>query len=513
MGGRVILWSSSKNRKSSLCFSSAGQARIRFEPLSSCCGVYPIGMTRLLPHSLSSSHGREGISFVSWNSTFQNNIDYTGYLSCKSSSSCFFGFPSIPEPVIKSSESGVILSGGDCSKEESHLEPFVSFPCHLEEYGVFTRLIDHRVKTDEIFGCGEFLHRISDLCDYGCYSDFTESWDGKEDVVGVMSVHKLFNFPFQLFDLSIKLENSFSSPFYLIFGNRKGLCPEVVENPFERAGGRDIFKIRVGREELEEILFDFLSDNSLVARDYDSEIFPEAVYISCSLVEEGSSKSCEGAELELVRRNGGRGLGWERYEISSYYFSVDFIGFREYEVSFSELLDAVRVYDSYIKSFRSSFDEEGVKGEMEVSGGFHTYYDGSSLSEEAGEGEGICSKEPETIRGIWIFSVMSHFSSLIIHEAGFKPCGTNIDIDKKGFTHRTSFLLNFKCLVDPLFSDGYYPPGLRAQGTSCNQISPSGSGEPSSSSCSWHIQDEGLPATLRFHFIPFINIRPKISCI
>jgi hypothetical protein len=39
---------------------------------------------------------------------------------------------------------------------------------------------------------------------------------------------------------------------------------------------------------------------------------------------------------------------------------------------------------------------------------------------------------------------------------------------------------------------------LSARSTSCNQISPSECGEPSSFSCSRHIQDEGLPDTLRF---------------
>ncbi len=236
---------------------------------------------------------------------------------------------------------------------------------------------------------------------------------------------------------------------------------------------------------MDEILFDFLTDNSSEARDDGSEVFPGAVYISCSLIEENSYKSWKGAEPVLVGSERWRGHAWESFEISSYYFSVNFIAFREHEMSLSELLDAVRGYDSDIKSFRSSFDEEGIKRETEISGGFHTYYDGSFFTDEAGEGEGIFSKGSETIMDIGIFSVGSHFSSLIVHEACFKPCITNIDTHKRGFTHETSYGLNFKSLV----------------------------ASPFSFSCSWHIQNEGLPDSLALCFIPFINIRPKISWI
>ncbi len=188
MGVRIILLRSSKNLKSSSCFYSAGQICIRFEPLS-FCEVYPIGMTRLLTHLFCSSHGRDVIFLIPWNSGFQSSIDPTGYLSCKSFSLCFFRFPSIHQSVIKRSESR------------------------------------------------KFLPRISNFCGYSCYGDFTESCDGKKDVIGVVSTHKLLDFPFQLLNSLIELENSFSSSFDLIFENRDNLFLKLAEKFSEGARG------------------------------------------------------------------------------------------------------------------------------------------------------------------------------------------------------------------------------------------------------------------------------------
>lgn len=519
MGVRTILPTSCKNRRSALYSSLAGQARIIFEPLSSY-GVFPIGMTRpfscKIPHLLSSSHGRKGILLIPWRLRAENSINGAGYLSCKSSSSSFLRFSSIPESVVEVSECGVILSGRDCCKDESHFEPFIPLPCHLKEDFVLTGLIDNRIKTnitDKILLSGESFHRVSNLCDYSCYSDFTESWDGKEDVVRVVGIHNLLYPPFQLLNLEIELKNSLSSPLYLVSENREKFSLEKAYKFSEGTGGRDIFKIRVGREELEEISTDFLTYTDFITRGNYSEVFSEAIYTSCSFIEESSSESCNGAKGELMGRERGRGPGWESFKVSGNYLSINFIGFGEDEVSFSKFIDAVRIDESDFKSSGSSFHEEVIEGEMEVSSGFHADYNRSSLSDEAGEGEGISSKESEAIRGIGVFSLGSYSFPLMVQKASGKSCLTNIHADKKGFSHdRTSFFY-FECLVDPLLSDGNYPPGLRAQGTSCNQISPSECGEPSSLPCSRHIKNEGLPDTLTFYFIPLLNLRSKISCI
>lgn len=72
-----------------------------------------------------------------------------------------------------------------------------------------TRLIDNRVKTDitdKVFLGGGFLHRVSNLCDYSCDSDFSKTWNREEDMVWIISIHKLFDFSLELFDLFVKLE-------------------------------------------------------------------------------------------------------------------------------------------------------------------------------------------------------------------------------------------------------------------------------------------------------------------
>lgn len=498
--------SSCKKEKFSLYFSLAGRTYIISEPLSSCW-VYPIGMTRLLSTVSSAhlcpSHRRKSIFLIPWNSGLQNSINYTGYLSCKSSSSSLFRLSSIPQSIVEISENGIILSGRDSCKEESHLEPFVPLPCHFEIDYIFTRLINHRVETDitnKVLGCWESLYRVSNLCDYSCNSDFTEPWDGKEDMLRILGIHNLINFPFQLFNLEIELEDSLSGPANLISEDKEIISLKDVYKSSEGTGGRDIFKIRVRREETEEILSDFLSDHSFISWEDNSEVFSEAVNTSCFLIEEDSSESCKGAELELVGRERGRGLGRESFKVSGNYLSIDSICFREDEVSFSELRDAVRVNNCDSKSFRSSTNEEIKEGDMVISSSFHTDCDMSFFTYEAGESEGISSKESEAIRGIWIFSGWSDFSLLTIHEIGGKGSGTDIHTDKKSFIHDiTSIDIFYRVLVAPPFSEGNYPPGLRAFRTSCNQISPSECGEPSSMSCSRHTQNEGLPDTLIFY--------------
>ena len=507
MGVLETLSSSCKKEKYSLYLSLPIQSRIIHEPLSSC-GVYSIGMARRTPfrsslaHPLSSLNSEKSILLIPWNSVSQNRINHTCYLSCKGSSSSLFTLPSIPESVVECSECGIILSGRDCCKEKSHLKPFVSLPCHLKIHHTFTRLINNRVKTDitnEVLGGWESIHRVSNLSNYCSDSDFSESWNRKEDMVWVEGIHELIDFSFQLINLHLKLDNSLCSPFNLILEEVAHICLEEIEERSVWGGGREL-EVGVKGKGLKEISIDFLTDNLFISWENHSEVFSETVYTSCFLIEENSSESCKGAEGELMGRDGRSTIGRESFEVSGNDFRIDFIGFREDEVSFSELRDTVRVNNSNSESFGSSTNEEVIEREMVVSSRFHTDYYVSFSCNKAGEGEGIRSKESEPFRVVRVFSGGGEFSTLLIHEACFKRSGTEIDTDEKVFSHdRTSLEIFLGYLVDPPFSDGNYPPGLRARSTSCNQISPSECGEPSSLSCSKHIENEGLPDTLTFY--------------
>ena len=505
MGVSIIPSSYCKKEKSALYFSLAGQV-CTIEPLSSY-GIYPIGMTRLIPkiplaHLLTPPHSRESIFFIPWDSTTKNRINHTCNLSCKSSSSSLFALPSIPQSVVEFSEGRIIPSCRDRCKEESHFKPFVTFPCHLEIDHIFTRLINHRIKTDitnEVLLGWESIHRVSNLSNYCSGSDFSESWYRKEDMVWIESIHELIDFSFQFINLLLKLEDSLCSPFNLIFEEMDHILLEEIEERSVGAGRREL-EVGVKGEGMEESFFYFLTDNIFISWNNHSEVFSESVYTSCSLVEEDSSESCKGAEGELMGRKRGRWTRGEGFEVSGYDFRIDFIGFGKNEVSFSKFRDAVRVYNSNSESFRSSTDKEVVEGDVVVSSSFHSDYYVSFLSHKAGEGEGILSEEFEPLRVVRIFSGGGEFATLLIHEACFEGSGTYINTNEKIFSHdRTSLEIFWKCLVDPPFSDGNYPPGLRACGTSCNQISPSECGEPSSLSCSWHSKNEGLPDTLTFY--------------
>ena len=513
MGGRRIISTSCKKGKYALYSSLAGWSHIISEPLSSY-GVYPIGRTRhlidSLAHLFSSSHSTKSIFFVPWDTATKDCVNNTCYLSCKSSSSCFFTLPPVPESVVEISECWIILPCRDSCKDKSHFEPFVPLPCHSKIDGILSRLKDCRIETDisnKILLSGKFLDRISTLSNYCSDSNFSHTWDGKEDMVGVESIHYLINLSFKLLNLPIELEDSLCSPFDLIFEDGEHIMLEDSEEGSVGAGRGDALEIRMKGEELEEGGIDFISDHSFISRENQSEIFPEAIYTSCSLLYEDSSKSCIRAQRELMGRERVRGLRGESFEVSSDCLSIDFIGFTEGKVGFSETLNTVGVNHSYFESPARSTEEERLEGDMVISCRFHTNYDTGISTHKTGEGEAVLSEESESLEGIRVFSG-GEISFIAIHEASGKLSLTEIDTDIKVFKHMTSF--HWQGVLLPPCSDGNYPPGLSARSTSCNQISPSECGEPSSFSCSRHIQNEGLPDTLRFSN-SIVN-KSKLNC-
>ena len=501
MGGWRAISTSCKKGKYALYSCLAGWSHIISEPLSSY-GVYPIGRTRHLidplAHLFSSSHCRDGMFLIPRHTATKDCVNNTCYLSCKSSSSCLFTLPSVPQSVVEISECWIILPCRDRCEDKSHFEPFVPLPCHLKIDRILSRLKDCRIKTyisNKVLLGRKFFNRIPNFSNYCSNSNFSHTWDGKEDMVGVEGIHYLINFSFKLLNLLIELEDSLCSPFDLIFEDGEHIMLEDTEEGSVGAGRRDSLEIRMKGEELEEGSIDFISDHSFISWKNQSEIFPEAIYTSCSLLYEDSSKSCSRAQRELMGRDRGRGLRGESFEVSSDCLSIDFIGFGEGKAGFSKTLNTVGVNHSNFESSACSTEEERLEGDMVISCRFHTNYDIGISTHKTGEGERVLSEEPESVEGIRVFSG-GEISFIAIHEASGKLSLTDIDTDIKVFRHMTSFQLQGVLL--PPCSDGNYPPGLSARSTSCNQISPSECGEPSSSSCSRHIQNEGLPDTLRF---------------
>ena len=158
----------------------------------------------------------------------------------------------------------------------------------------------------------------------------------------------------------------------------------------------------------------------------------------------------------------------------------------------SELFNRIGIKGPHSESFAFSPFKEGLQVLVVVPGRLKSYNNGHAFSQKMREGKGILSKEPESFRKIGVVVRRSQSFLILIHKENIQALFCHIYSYEKCFsTHRFFSFENFGYLT-PCFPDGYYPPGLRALGTLYNQISPSGTGEPFSLSCSWHTNHEGF---------------------
>lgn len=494
-----------------------GRPRIVFEPLSSLRDINmksEATRLRFLPHyprkasfchPISSLNSLKGNIPIPGFTRTEDSIDQRGNLSWKCLSCSFFRFTPLSQSVVEVPESRVTPPSRSSGKDKSHLKPFIPLPCHPEKGPILSGLINNWVKTyvaDEILFGRESFHRVSDLPYHSSHSYFTNSWDGEKNMVWVVGIHDSFDLFFYLFNLLIQLDDSFCSPFHFIPQKLEHSpilkkTEKRKESSEGRMEGREILWSLMKGDKSEEIRFELLTKNSFVTREKDSEVFPETIYTPCPLLNESSPEAGKGADEELLRGREERRIRWECFEELSNHERIDSISFRELEMGLSKLLDAVGIQNPHSETFASPVPEELLQIFMVVSSRFHTENNGDSFTEKRGEGKRIHSQASESLWDIGV-GVDSELPFILVDKTNLKGSLRDIHTYIKGFReHRsTSFYEYLRYLVDPFFSDGYYPPGLSAQSTSCNQISPSESGEPSSLSCSWHTRNEGLPDTL-----------------
>ena len=458
-------------------------------------------------HFISPFDTFKGDIFIPFFPRGENSINQTSKFSCKCTSSSFFRFTSSSQPIVEVSHLGIISSCRGSSQDKSHFEPFVTFPCHFEEDFVFSGLINYRVKPDvsnEMFCSREPINGTTDFANDSSNSYFANSWDRKEDMIRVIGIHNSGNLMFNTFNLFLEGDNSFCSPFNFVSEERNGFFILKERKEREKFSKRrrnrrvfNIFRKRISGDKRKEASCEFFSNNFLVSWVNKPQIFPESIDIPCSFLNESSSKTSKGAEGKLLWGEIGRRRFWECYKEFCNHERVNFVSFREFKVRLSEFFNAVRIDDADGKSFTFPSTKEFLQIPMPVSGGFKAKDNRGPFPKESGESKGVLPEEFESVRKIRISMNRRDSFSSLVHKADIQRSRRNINTNKKSFgTHKTtSFPKDFSgYLTFPFSPDGYYPPGLRARSTSCNQISPPGVGKPSSFSCSWHIKNEGLPA-------------------
>ncbi len=509
--------------KFNLKLPRAGRPRYALEPGSSSTGVrLKNGAARLLDffslqckslrwgHIVSFADTFKGDILIPFLSGGKDSIDQTGDFSCQSTSSSLFRFTSGSQAIIEISHLRITSSCRGGSEYKSHLKPFITLPGHAEESFVLSGLIDHRIEPYipyEMFWSGESIHRIAYFPDDSSHSNFTYSGNREEYMVRIEGIQETGNLGFYSFNLFLKLDNSLCSPFNFVSeeGSKFRVLEEGKEGEefLERRRERNSFNIFRGGirgEKRKELWGKLISTDSLIPWIEEVKVLSEPINVSGSLLNEGSSESGKGAKPELgLGVSRGRGFR-ESFEEFGNHKGIDSVSFREFEMRFSELLNTIRVDKPDGKAFTFTVSKESLQVTVPVSSGLKSYNDGTSFPQESGESEDILAKKFKSLGEIRVSMYRGKISPCLVHETDFQRIGGDIYTHEKSFrTHKPTSFLESNCgyLVSPFFPDGYYPPGLRARSTSCNQISPSGVGEPSSLSCSGHTRNEGLFACLK----------------